>query len=94
LIRKNISLKDFEEDAVKDPEVMDLTKKIKIKIDHDLEGRPLTPSKIRVELKNGEIIVEKIDIMKGQPKNPLDREELLKKFQELCSYSVVHICPH
>lgn len=89
LIRKNISLQDFEEEAVRDPNVMNLTKKIKIEVDHDLEGRPLVPSTVTVELNNGETITEKIDGMKGQPENPLDRGELLKKLQDLLPYSVL-----
>lgn len=91
LARKNISLQDFEEEAVRDPAVMGLTKKIKITVDHEIKGRPLVPSTIKVELNNGEIITERIDVMKGQPENPLDREELLQKVRDLLPYSALPI---
>ncbi|MDI7260579.1 MAG: hypothetical protein QME90_11740 [Thermodesulfobacteriota bacterium] len=82
---------NFEENAVRDPEVMNLAKRIKIKVDHTLKGRPLAPSTIRIELNRGETVTEKIDVMKGQPGNPLTREELLQKMKGFLSYAVFSI---
>ena len=91
LIRKNISLRDFEEKAIVDPEVLELTKKIKITVDHDIQGRPVTPSTVIVKLKSGDRISEKVSVLKGQPENPLTREELLMKLKALLSYSAYPI---
>lgn len=87
LIRKSLSLKDFEEEAVRDPEVMELAKKIKISADPSIKGRPNVPATIRVEMKTGEEIVETIEIMKGDPRNRLNWDELWTKVAALRSYA-------
>jgi 2-methylcitrate dehydratase PrpD len=87
LIRKKISLEDFEEVAVRDPQVMDLTKKIKIVVDPSLPERSLTPSTVKIELKNGEKVTYKTEFMKGQPQNRLNRDDFFQKLHGLLSYS-------
>ena len=88
LIRKSLSLKDFEDAAVRDPEVMALAKKIKITVNHDIKGRPNVPATVKVEMKNGERIVETIEIMRGDPRNRLSWEALWTKIGGLRSYAV------
>ncbi len=88
LIRKNLSLKDFEEAAVSDPEVMELAKKIKISIDHSIKGRPNVPATVRVEMKTGEEIAGTIEVMRGDPRNRLSWDELWTKIAGLRSYAV------
>jgi 2-methylcitrate dehydratase PrpD len=88
LIRRSLSLKDFEEAAVRDPEVMELAKKIKISVDHSIKGRPNVPATVKVEMKTGEQIAGTIDVMRGDPRNRLSWEELWTKVAGLRSFAV------
>jgi 2-methylcitrate dehydratase PrpD len=87
LIRKGLSLKDFEEEAVRDPEVLELAKKIRISADHSIKGRPNVPATVKVAMKSGEVISETIEIMRGDPRNRLSWDELWSKAVPLRSYA-------
>jgi 2-methylcitrate dehydratase PrpD len=88
LIRKSLSLKDFEEAAVRDPEVMGLAKKVKISVDHSIKGRPNVPATVKVEMKTGEQIAGTIDVMRGDPRNRLSWDELWTKVAGLRPYAI------
>lgn len=88
LIRKGLSLKDFEVEAVKDPEAMKLAKRIRITVDHSIKGRPLVPATVKVEMQTGEEIEEKIEVMKGAPQNRLSWDDLWTKLDGLRSYCI------
>jgi 2-methylcitrate dehydratase PrpD len=88
LIRKDLSVKDFEEEAVRDPKAMKLAKKIKITVDHEIKGRTLAPVALTVQMKNGETIVERIDVMRGSPQKPLNWKDIVAKLEGILSYAV------
>lgn len=85
LIYKKLDMSFFQTgDVITDEAVLELTKKGKTIIDPSFDGQPSrTGAEVKVFMKDGTVYSERIQYPKGDPSNPLTREELLQKFQRL-----------
>ena len=67
---------------------MELAKKVSVRENDALTK--LCPSKrvsiVTIKLNNGEQIQKRVDFPKGEPENPLSRQELESKFRSLAKY--------
>ena len=70
---------------IKDSAVQELISKTKIVVDPQIPKDALTPVEMKIKLKNGEVLCQKVEAAKGEPKNPLSPEELFTKFRECAS---------
>lgn len=70
---------------IKDSAVQELISKTKIVVDPRIPKDALTPVEMKIKLKNGEVLCQKVEAAKGEPKNPLSPEELFTKFRECAS---------
>lgn len=80
---RKVTLDDYTEKAIKDPEVIALAQKVHPRVDEEIEkvsSREITPSILEVKTKMGKIHSQRIDIPKGHPRNPMSDEELAAKF--------------
>lgn len=81
-------LDEFTDAFINDPEIQDIANKVTVSDTEELTA--LCPQKrvaiIRVKTLTGEF-VERVDYPKGEPENPLSREELEDKFRGLAMYS-------
>jgi len=78
--KQDVSLADFEIDAVRNPEIVGLAEKVKVHINPEVEG--WTPVEIEITLKDGRTYSAREDALKGSPENPMDKDEVANKFQE------------
>lgn len=80
-------MKAFSIENVANKTILDLTKKVEIKEDADLTA--LNPQKraaiVVVHTKDGDCS-QRVDYPKGEPENPLSKEELENKFRGLAMY--------
>lgn len=78
---------EFMVDRIKDPMVLGITKKVSVNANDELTA--LCPQKrvaiVTIRTANGEYS-ERVDYPKGEPENPLTREELEDKFRGLAMY--------
>lgn len=85
LLYGECGMQAFTEEKIKNKCLLDLIKKIRVVEDKELTD--LVPAKraatVIVHLCNRKDISYRVEYAKGEPENPITKEELLKKFKEL-----------
>ena len=90
IIKKKISIKDFQESNIKkNIEVIKLAKKIYSYPDKELNWYDLNSvkTKLIIKFKNGEDLMETIKNIKGYPENPVKIEDVINKFYDCIVFS-------
>jgi 2-methylcitrate dehydratase PrpD len=66
---------------IKDPAVIALAKKVKVKSDDELNKMypDKTASRVEILMKNGEQLTRQVDIPKGDPRDPMEAKDLERK---------------
>ncbi|MCO5066594.1 MAG: MmgE/PrpD family protein [Rhizobiaceae bacterium] len=80
-----LTLGTFTDEAVNDPKVRELVKRVSIRVDDDIDRAwkiGSRPVKMEATLADGRTIEKTVDISKGNPEVPLTREELETKFMD------------
>lgn len=88
LIKKSANMGVFSAETITDIDILDLAKKVYVKDDDELTK--LCPGKrvsvVTIMMNDGTEIKQRVDYPKGEPENPLSREELEEKFRGLAMY--------
>lgn len=90
LIYGKAGLKEFGEDALNNPEVVGLTKKVSVSANDEFSR--LFPEKQRAlvtVVADGNVYSEQVDFPKGEPENPLTEEEFRERYDDLMGYGCV-----
>ncbi|OGO24299.1 MAG: hypothetical protein A2144_10205 [Chloroflexi bacterium RBG_16_50_9] len=87
ILRKSSKLAHFEEPQIKEPEIMQIIKKIEVEADPDLDKRDETAVEMRVITSDGKEYHKNIDIAAGFPPRHLTSEELLERFWSCVDYA-------
>lgn len=89
LIRKSASIEDFTEEAISDADVLSLARKVQVKDSDELTR--LCPERrvslVTIVMEDGTKKKQRIDYPKGEPENPLSRQELEDKFRGLATFA-------
>lgn len=84
-----LRLGDFDTDALRRPEVLNLASKVRVAIDESLTGdaaRALSPASVSMQLADGATETTSVDLPRGiNP--PLGLAEVEQKFAECCAYA-------
>ena len=80
---------EFAEPYVSNRDILALTQKVDVFPDEELSR--LVPDKrvavVNVHMRNGDVLIERVDYPKGEPENPLSHEEILAKFLSMADYA-------
>ena len=89
-LEKKVSLAQFTEEKLKDPSIHEFMSKVEIDDDRSLNERyPGTLASItEVETENKGRLRQEVIYPKGNPKNPMSKDEVAQKFRELCSLTL------
>ncbi len=90
LVKGGVTLDDFSEASIKNPEVVAVANKVRPRVDAEMEkaySREITPSRVEVKTKEGRTYSWQADIPKGHPKNPMDDQELAAKFRDCARHA-------
>jgi 2-methylcitrate dehydratase PrpD len=87
LLRRSSKLAHFEEEAIRDPKVLELTHRVDVVVDPAMELRGHTPVDMTVYMKDGREFFRQIDIAPGFPGNPLTKEEQEVRFRDCIAYA-------
>ncbi len=87
LFRKGSKLAHFEVEAINDPELLRLVKRIEVIPDAAMDARGHTALDMRVVTKDGREFLRNTDAAPGTPKWPLTQQEHLQRFQDLLAFS-------
>jgi len=85
LIHSKVSLSSFSKEKLKDPNVLELSRKVKVVVDPECINARLGCAKVTLRTRSGEEYTYHVDVPKGYPKNPLTKPELEAKFKALAS---------
>lgn len=87
LLRKASRLAHFEEDAIRDPQVLKFVEKIDVVSDPVLEQRGHTPLDIRVLTRSGKEYRRSMDFVPGFPEKPLTQKEHEERFRDCIDFT-------
>jgi len=89
LIDGEVTLKQFTNEKVKDTAVRELMKKIKYVHPPEMgAGLVDTGGKLVVKRRDGEVHSQMVHVAKGNPENPLSKDDLIHKFKDCVSLSL------
>lgn len=90
LVKKRASVPEFTDEAIKDPVVLDVAKKVRWEFDPECEKLypKAYPSTLILETNDGRKYSAHVDYPKGDPENPLSDDELIEKFRLLASATI------
>jgi 2-methylcitrate dehydratase PrpD len=82
-----VGLRQFTHERISDPEVHQLASRTTVVADPEIDRlRPLhRPAIMEVLLRSGQKFTGRVDDPKGDPRNPMSEEELLRKFEDLAA---------
>lgn len=91
-VRGHAFLDEFSEASLRNEEILSLSKKVKVYHDTELEKAypKFWPAKVRIRTRSGSLIESRVDIPKGDPRNPLTDEELAERFSLLARKTLDH----
>lgn len=88
---RRVGLADFTEDKVRDPELIALMQRVRLTVDPELERSGYlsrSATTVTIRLRDGPALARRVDLARGNPENPLSREELVEKFRD-CAGTVL-----
>jgi 2-methylcitrate dehydratase PrpD len=77
LVKKSVKPEHFTEQAIRDPYIGDFIGKIKML---ELTGTDLYGARVTIAMKDGRELTEAIKLARGDPGNPLSKDDILAKF--------------
>lgn len=77
----------FKQERIEDPSLNEVMDKIKVIGNHEFEALfpEFQPSRVTIELADGTEHVERVDVPKGDPRDPMTEDEIAVKFNALGS---------
>jgi 2-methylcitrate dehydratase PrpD len=87
LLRKGATLNHFDDDAIKEPTIMEIARSIRVAPDESLDARGLTALDMRVVTRNGDTYSKSIDVAIGFPGKPLTQQEHADRFLACIDYA-------
>jgi 2-methylcitrate dehydratase PrpD len=93
LLRGDLFIGDFDRDAVLDPEVTALARKVTVVEDPNIDPSALVPVTIEARLRSGELRSATCERMRGSPDAMLSRDEFIAKFRRCAEYALRPVPP-
>jgi 2-methylcitrate dehydratase PrpD len=81
LARGRASLAEFEDDVVRDPEILALASRVSYELDATIDYPRQFVGHVRVRLRDGRVVDERQDHPRGGPDSPMTRDEIESKFR-------------
>ena len=75
-----IKIADFHEQALRNPQAIALARRIAVEVNDNPDPNALSPVEVSVTLKDGRVVRQAVDVVYGNPANPMTREAWLEKF--------------
>lgn len=92
LIKGGNTFKEYSEDNLRDPGLLELARKTEFILDEELGKLPNSnnPANVMIKRKNGAIYEQTVHAAKGSVLNPMTKEEVCQKFIEFASVALPH----
>lgn len=86
ILRRDVFLDSFTEEAIKDPKIQELTGKIKLTVDPQIKHK--VPVTVKIKTKGGRVYSGSVNTYRGMPEDPLTLEECRDKFRKCTRFSI------
>ena len=93
LLRGRVGLGDFRPAALRDPDVLELARRVDVMVDGNPDPNALVPVTVEITLRDGRRETERIEVMYGNPARPMTRTAQLGKFRSNCAAAARPIAP-
>ncbi|HLA81415.1 MAG TPA: MmgE/PrpD family protein [Thermoleophilia bacterium] len=89
IARRRASLDDFTEEAIKSPDILEISAKIEVQIDSDLNRGDvgIEPARVSITTVEGAVFTEQVDLPTGTPSRPLSFADVERKFQDCLAHA-------
>ena len=90
LSRRAVTLDDFREKSIMQPELVDLAGRVTVVVGPEFADSKSTmgPVKISIKFKDGTELSQGAELASGHPRNPMSRTALIDKFNDCVKHSV------
>lgn len=90
ILERRASLSQFVDEKVKDSKIIEIMEKVRMETDPSLspDGYTGAATIVSLKLKDGRTLTRRVDQPKGDPENPLSKDELLDKFKICASLAL------
>lgn len=88
VVKRKVSIGEFTPATLADPKILRISRSVVPTKNPDVKhpvGRP--PAVVTIRTKSGEEYTRRVDYIKGNPKNPLSRQDLLDKFKDCAAWA-------
>lgn len=80
-------IEHFTEEGIKSPDILDLTGKISVVLDHSLDrSDKIPPAKVEIKTNGGQVFSKQVDYPLGSPQRPMSFDDCARKFRDCSSY--------
>jgi len=83
LRRKALGVADFQQEALRNPAVVELSRRVRVEIDPQREGS------VELRLNDGRVLSHRVPLAAGHPRRPLDRGQLREKLRECGAHAAL-----
>jgi 2-methylcitrate dehydratase PrpD len=90
IMDRALGTEQFLERRLHDRDILDLARKVRVNADAAFDARypEVTPTRVEIVLRNGEVLKSQVDMPKGDPRTPMSQDELLAKFDHLAGLAL------
>lgn len=91
-----LSIGNFSDDGVRRGDVLELARRVQPYVDADIDrdwSRYVTPARVVVQFRDGQIIEKRVDYPKGHPKCPMTAAELAAKTADCATFAAKRLPP-
>lgn len=87
IAKKRVTLSSYTAEAIKDPEVLNITSRISVEYEPEFDTGGLEPVRIEIAMKDGNKYTKTLHTATGSPEKPATFEECVNKFQGCVEFS-------
>ena len=77
--------RDFRPAALRDADILDLSRRVDVNVDDNLDPNALIPVTVEITLRDGRSETEQIEVMYGHPARPMTRTAQIEKYHRYCA---------
>jgi 2-methylcitrate dehydratase PrpD len=90
IVDGSLGTEQFADRRIHDPVIIELAHRVRVSPDPEIDARypQVTPTRVEVRLRSGEVLRNQVDMPKGDPRTPMSEGELFDKFDHLAGLAV------
>jgi 2-methylcitrate dehydratase PrpD len=88
LVKGNVTIADFTDEAIRNKDILEISCKVTGYIDTSMNRRGVGPGKVTIIMKGGNEYTEEIEHALGSPQRPMTFDDCAKKLRECSTQSL------